>query len=54
MKNGLHQYLDPSCLPKEYEGALPELDYTGADWYPILEGLTDHIKKWNSFGLKNK
>lgn len=50
----LHEFIPPSALPKNYGGDLPEIDYTGANWYPVIEEVQDHIKKWNSFGLKKK
>lgn len=54
MKDSLHKHLAPSHLPKDYDGDLPKIDYTGADWYPVITELHDHIQKWNSFGLKKK
>lgn len=46
----LHSYLAPSHLPKNYGGDLPEIDYTGAEWYPNLLKYEDKIKEWNSYG----
>ncbi|KAF2887462.1 hypothetical protein ILUMI_18711 [Ignelater luminosus] len=51
MKESLHKHLAPSHLPKNYGGELPEIDYSGADWYPAIENHIDHIKKMNSCGL---
>uniref|UniRef100_A0A6M2DXD0 Putative phosphatidylinositol transfer protein sec14 n=1 Tax=Xenopsylla cheopis TaxID=163159 RepID=A0A6M2DXD0_XENCH len=48
----LHKYIAPSHLPKNYEGLLPEIDYGGKDWYPVITDYEDHIKKWNSYGFK--
>lgn len=50
----LHEFIPPTHLPKNYGGNLPEIDYTGANWYPVIDGYEDHIKKWNTFGLKKK
>ncbi|KAK5646326.1 hypothetical protein RI129_004790 [Pyrocoelia pectoralis] len=50
----LHKYLAPSHLPKDYGGELPEIDYTGANWFPAIEHHIDHIIKMNSCGLVRK
>lgn len=44
--------MKPSHLPANYRGELPEIDYTGKDWYPIIEENVEHIKTWNTFGKK--
>lgn len=54
MKDSFHKYIPASHLPKNYDGELPPIDYTGADWFPVITHYTDHIKKWNTFGLKKK
>lgn len=33
-----------SHLPKNYGGDLPEIDYTGADWYPAIVKYEDNCK----------
>lgn len=50
--SSLHQHIPPSHLPKNYDGVLPEIDYTSADWYPVLLKYEDKIKEWNSFGFR--
>ncbi|XP_018329677.1 clavesin-1 isoform X3 [Agrilus planipennis] len=50
----LHQHLAPSHLPKNYGGELPEIDYTGNDWYPAIEEHVEHIKKLNTYGRVKK
>jgi len=50
----LHKHMDPAHLPKNYGGELPEIDYTGADWYPNIEGHMDHMKKMNACGFAKK
>ncbi|KAK5646329.1 hypothetical protein RI129_004793 [Pyrocoelia pectoralis] len=52
--SSLHKHLDPSCLPKNYGGDLPEIDYTGANWYPAIENHFEHMKKMNSCGFAKK
>ncbi|XP_066251257.1 alpha-tocopherol transfer protein-like [Euwallacea similis] len=48
----LHKFIPPSHLPKDYGGDLPEINYSGKEWYPILEQHVDHIAMMNSFGKK--
>lgn len=40
----LHKHIDASCLPSNYGGKLPEIDYASKDWYPILKSIEDTIK----------
>lgn len=42
--NSLHAYLAPSHLPANYGGELPEIDYTGADWFPTILTCNDSIR----------
>ncbi|XP_058453630.1 clavesin-1-like [Malaya genurostris] len=49
----LHQYIDPSDLPKNYGGTRPPLDYGSREWYPCIEKYVDHISKWNTYGHAN-
>lgn len=53
-KESVLKFMDAAYLPEDFGGKLPKIDYTGAEWYPIAEHYKDHIKKWNSFGLKKK
>ncbi|XP_012252228.2 retinaldehyde-binding protein 1 [Athalia rosae] len=48
--SSLHKHLEPSHLPANYDGKLPPLDYTSADWYPALIEHEDKIRAWNSYG----
>lgn len=52
--SSLHKHLDPSVLPKDYDGTMPKIDYTGADWFPCIESYAEHIRTWNTFGYKKK
>lgn len=47
----LHKHLEPSNLPKNYGGKLPEIDYSGSHWFPCIEQHVEHIKKLNGCGL---
>ncbi|KAM7249008.1 hypothetical protein ACFE04_008276 [Oxalis oulophora] len=40
----LHKHIDPSCLPSKYGGTRGEIDYSGADWYPVLAEFEEKIK----------
>ncbi|XP_055544917.1 alpha-tocopherol transfer protein-like [Wyeomyia smithii] len=48
----LHKHVDPGCLPANYGGTLPVLDYGSKEWYPTMEKHTDFIKKFNTAGFK--
>ncbi|XP_030752436.1 alpha-tocopherol transfer protein-like [Sitophilus oryzae] len=52
--SSLHKFMAPTHLPKDYGGVLPEIDYTGKEWYPCIESHVDHIKMLNTFGLVKK
>lgn len=40
----LHKYIRPECLPEDYEGKLPKIDYSAKEWYPVLRSLDDMIE----------
>lgn len=48
----LHKYIPPSHLPKNYGGELPEINYSGKEWYTAVETYHDYFVKWNSYGFK--
>lgn len=48
----LHKHIDPSCLPSKYGGTRGEIDYSGADWYPVLAEFEEKIKVWHSYGYR--
>lgn len=52
--SSLHKFLEPAHLPKNYGGELPEIDYTGANWYPAIENHLDHMKAMNACGYVKK
>ncbi|XP_056629803.1 clavesin-2-like [Diorhabda sublineata] len=52
--SSLHKYLAPSHLPKNYDGLLPEINYSGKEWFPVLKEHEEHIKLMNSFGKRDK
>lgn len=49
--SSLHKYLAPSHLPSNYGGELPAIDYSGANWYPVISEVVSHIEKWNTYGF---
>ncbi|KAF5274944.1 hypothetical protein FQR65_LT04285 [Abscondita terminalis] len=52
--SSLHKFLEPSHLPKNYGGDLPEIDYTGANWYPAIDNHLDHMKTMSECGFAKK
>ncbi|EDS40010.1 cellular retinaldehyde-binding protein [Culex quinquefasciatus] len=48
----LHAHVNADCLPANYGGTLPALNYGSKDWYPTMEKHSDFIKKFNSAGFK--
>ncbi|XP_066142226.1 alpha-tocopherol transfer protein-like [Euwallacea fornicatus] len=51
--SSLHKFIPASHLPSDYGGDLPEINYSGKEWYPVLDQHLDHIKMMNSFGYRN-
>jgi retinaldehyde-binding protein 1 len=52
--SSLHKHIAKTHLPKDYDGDLPAIDYSGAEWFPALTDYVDHIYKWNTYGLVKK
>lgn len=50
--SSLHTYLEPSHLPADFGGQLPAIDYSGANWYPVLMDNVEHVKTFTSFGKR--
>lgn len=48
------QYLSVDSLPLNYGGNLPEIDYSGKDWYPCVGKYEDHIRRYNECGFATK
>lgn len=48
------QYVSPDVLPKNYGGNLPEIDYSGKDWFPCVGKYVEHISKYNECGFAEK
>jgi len=51
---GFHKFIDAAYLPKNYDGTLPEIDYSGKDWYPCVENYRSYIQDWTKFGYVSK
>lgn len=48
----LHKHMSPECLPADYKGKLPKIDYSTKEWYPTIRSLDKVIAENNTFGLK--
>jgi len=48
----LHKHIPASSLPKNYGGTLPEINYSGKDWYPCVDKYVQYYMDWNTFGFK--
>lgn len=33
---------------------MPEINYSGKDWYPSVSDHLGYIEKWNTFGFANQ
>ncbi|KAL7017314.1 hypothetical protein ACKWTF_010314 [Chironomus riparius] len=40
----LHEFIPPENLPKNYGGTLPEINYSGKDWYPVFPKILFEYK----------
>lgn len=47
----LHKHIPASDLPSNYGGSLPEINYSGKDWYPCVDNYREHISNWSTFGF---
>ena len=47
----LHNYIDKNCLPKDYAGNNPAIDYSGRNWFACIENHIDFFIKWNEYGF---
>ncbi|KAG6450370.1 hypothetical protein O3G_MSEX006571 [Manduca sexta] len=52
--SSLHKHMSPSHLPADYGGELPAIDYSGAEWYPVINDILPHVNNWNSYGFAKK
>lgn len=41
--SSLHKHLDINTLPEDYGGKKPKLNYSSADWYPVMSDLQNYI-----------
>lgn len=42
--SSLHTHIPTSHLPKNYGGEMPEINYTSAEWYPVLSNYESKIQ----------
>ncbi|XP_043798221.1 retinaldehyde-binding protein 1 [Apis laboriosa] len=52
--SSFHNYIPATYLPENYGGELPKINYTSADWYPVLLKYEDKIKQWNTYGFRQQ
>ncbi|XP_037035732.1 alpha-tocopherol transfer protein-like [Bradysia coprophila] len=50
--SSLHKYIPADRLPKNYGGTLPEINYSGKEWFPCTDKYRQEFVEWNSFGFK--
>ncbi|KAF4526188.1 hypothetical protein B566_EDAN001872 [Ephemera danica] len=48
----LHEHISPECLPEDYGGKLPKINYGGNEWYPAILPFEDKIKAWHHYGYE--
>lgn len=53
-RKSLHQYIDPACLPKCYDGTLVLPRINGEQWLELLEKCDNEFAAINSYGYKKK
>lgn len=42
--SSLHKFIEPNYLPEDYGGSRPKIDYSSADWFPVLNEIEEDIK----------
>lgn len=52
-KKSLHQHIDPAYLPKDYGGDLPQINYSGKDWFPSVKEHEEFIRQWGEYGFSS-
>ncbi|KAJ6642293.1 Alpha-tocopherol transfer protein-like [Pseudolycoriella hygida] len=48
----LHNYIPVDKLPSNYGGTLPEINYSGKEWYPCVDKYKEQFDQWSTFGFK--
>jgi retinaldehyde-binding protein 1 len=48
----LHKYIPIDSLPSNYGGTLPEINYSGKDWYPCVEKYNQTFLDFTKYGFK--
>lgn len=43
--SSFHNHIPPAYLPENYGGELPKIDYSSAEWYPVMLKHEDRIKR---------
>lgn len=50
----LHKHIPASHLPSDYGGELPAVDYSSADWFPVLKECDQFIETYGTYGFAKK
>lgn len=48
----LHKHIPAEFWPSNYGGTLPEIDYSGKDWYPAVVKRNQLYVDWATYGFK--
>uniref|UniRef100_A0A1B6DTK8 CRAL-TRIO domain-containing protein n=2 Tax=Clastoptera arizonana TaxID=38151 RepID=A0A1B6DTK8_9HEMI len=48
--SSLHKHLDPAFMPEDYGGTKPKINYSSAEWFPVLSAVDNHLKEWSTYG----
>ncbi|KAL7038752.1 hypothetical protein ACKWTF_009683 [Chironomus riparius] len=49
----LHKFIPADSLPKNYGGTMPEINYSGKEWYPLVEKYNDYFLRYKDVGFKD-
>lgn len=49
----LHKFVPAEYLPKNYGGSMPEINYSGKEWFPAVEKYHDYFEKYKHVGFKD-
>lgn len=53
-RKSILKHISASCLPANYGGDLPMIDYSAKEWYPSVSDHIEFIANWNTYGFATK